>query len=162
MPSNSLETKRNNKIRIAKFISAQGSTSKAEIAASLHLSMPTTLQNVKELIEAGVVTETGEYESTGGRKAKALSIVRDAAFAVGVDITRNHVALVLVNARKEIVGYERIRKSFANEPAYYDFVKDLVLAFPGKYGVDKEKVTGVGFSLPGIVDREQKDRKTHV
>ena len=58
-----LEPKRNNKIRTAKFISARGITSKAEIARALNLSMPTTLANVKELIRAGIVTEEGEYES---------------------------------------------------------------------------------------------------
>ena len=75
-PGKSLEPKRNNKIRTAKFISARRMTSKAEIASSLNLSMPTALAYVKELIEAGIVVEEGEYESTGGRKAKALSVRR--------------------------------------------------------------------------------------
>ena len=68
------EPKRNNKIRTARFISLRGTTSKTEISAGLKLSMPTTLQNVKALIDEGIVEETGEYESTGGRKAKALAI----------------------------------------------------------------------------------------
>ena len=46
-----LEPKRSNKIRTAKFISARGITSKTEISSSLKLSMPTTLQNVKALVE---------------------------------------------------------------------------------------------------------------
>lgn len=60
------EPKRNNKIRTARFISLRGVTSKTEISAGLKLSMPTTLQNVKALINEGIVEETGEYESTGG------------------------------------------------------------------------------------------------
>ena len=104
-----LEPKRSNKIRTAKFISARGITSKTEISVSLKLSMPTTLQNVKALVEEGIVEETGEYESTGGRKAKALSICGDAGYAVGVDITNNHITMVIVNAKKEIMASERVR-----------------------------------------------------
>lgn len=156
MSTNILETRRMNKIRIARFVSMKGSTSKAEIAASLNLSMPTTLQNVKELVEAGIVAEEGEYESTGGRKAKALSIVKSAAYAVGVDITRNHVTMVMVNARKEISLSERVRRPFENSMEYYEYLEKLICEFIQKAGILKEKIAGIGFSLPGIVDREQK------
>ena len=60
MKANSKDTKRMNKIRIIKFISKKGITSKAEISSELQISMPTVLQNVKELVEEGLVTESGE------------------------------------------------------------------------------------------------------
>ena len=60
-----LEPKRSNKIRTAKFISARGITSKTEISVSLKLSMPTTLQNVKALVEEGIeVSDVHLYEDT--------------------------------------------------------------------------------------------------
>ena len=49
-------------------------TSKAELAQNLSLSMPTVLSNVNELIDRNMVIEIGEYESTGGRKAKRIGI----------------------------------------------------------------------------------------
>ena len=64
-----IEKKKQNKVKIAKFIRYKGHTSKPEIAAELGISMPTVLQNVKELTESGIVEEFGEYESTGCRKA---------------------------------------------------------------------------------------------
>ena len=66
------EVRRTNQARIAKLIMEAGSISKGEIAARLGFSMPTTLQHIKELTEAGYITESGEYGSTGGRKAKML------------------------------------------------------------------------------------------
>lgn len=59
--------------------------------------MPTVLQNVKELIQMGMVTETGKYESTGGRKAAVLSIAEGFQTAVGIDITANHISYVLID-----------------------------------------------------------------
>lgn len=147
--------KRMNRIRIAKFISAAGSTSKAEIAGQLKLSMPTTLQNVRELTEAGIVVEEGEYESTGGRKAKALSIARNAGYAVGVDITNNHVTMVMVNTRKEIMASDRRRIPFENTAAYFKNLEKLIQDFIADSRIETGKIIGVGFSLPGIVDKEQ-------
>lgn len=150
-----LEPKRSNKIRTAKFISARGITSKTEISSSLKLSMPTTLQNVKALVEEGIVEETGEYESTGGRKAKALSICGGAGYAAGVDITNNHITMVMVNARKEIMASRRIRRAYENSAQYYDFLVRTVSDFIEEQGVELIKIAGIGFSLPGIVDKEQ-------
>ena len=149
------EPKRNNKIRTARFISLRGVTSKTEISAGLRLSMPTTLQNVKALINEGIVEENGEYESTGGRRAKALSIRSDAGYAAGVDITNNHITMVMVDAKKEMTASERIRIPYQNDSRYYDFLTNRVSEFLAGQGIDCSKISGIGFSLPGIVDREQ-------
>lgn len=149
------EPKRNNKIRTARFISLRGTTSKTEISAGLKLSMPTTLQNVKALIDEGIVEETGEYESTGGRKAKALSIRSDAGYAAGVDITNNHITMVMVNAKKEMIASERIRIPFENDTKYYSCLISRISDFIERQGIAPAKIAGIGFSLPGIVDREQ-------
>ena len=148
------EEKLTNKGRIARFISLQGTTSKAEISSRLNLSMPTTLQNVKLLIEEGIVEETGEYASTGGRKAKALSVRSDAGYGAGVDITNNHVTMVMVNGKKEMIAGKRSRIPYENSPRYYEELIKAVKAFMESQEIDQSKIAGVGFSLPGIVDRE--------
>lgn len=149
------EPKRNNKIRTARFISSRGITSKTEISSSLKLSMPTTLQNVKALIDQGIVEETGEYESTGGRKAKALSIRNDAGYAAGIDITNNHITMVMVDAGKKIILSERRRVPFENSAEYYDALVTMISDFIAGQPINPSKIAGIGFSLPGIVDKQQ-------
>lgn len=156
MKANINETKRMNKVRIAKFISEKGVTSKNEIASSLCISMPTTLQNVKELIEDGFVVESGEYESTGGRKAKVLTIAKDLGFVVGMDITRNHISFVLVNIKRELVQKDRIRISFSDTFFYYENMGKALQQFIEKTGADRKKIIGVGISLPGIINKKEK------
>ena len=80
-------SRENSKAQIVRYIQENGNASKVEISKVLNLSMPTVLQNTKELLEQGIVEEAGEYESTGGRKAKSLVIHGDAAYALGLDIT---------------------------------------------------------------------------
>ena len=63
-------------------------TSKAGIAKDLNLSMPTVLANVNDLLEKMVLEETGEYASTGGRKAKSIGINKSFTFANTVGILK--------------------------------------------------------------------------
>lgn len=151
-----MEKKRTNKARIAQFISEKGITSKAEISSGLQISMPTVLQNVKELLEEGLVVECGEYQSTGGRKAKALSVSDQIGFVVGMDITANHITFVMVNMRRELIEKERIRLPYENVFSYYEEICGKLQAFIRKTGVDRNKIIGVGISLPGIINKEEK------
>ena len=151
-----MELKRNNKMRIAEYISQSASVSKAEIASGLDISMPTVLQNVKELIAAGLVEETGEYESTGGRKAKALAIRRDAGYTVGVDATNNHITFVMADARRDIISSERVRQKYSDSGEYEDMLISMIKKFISRQKIDSSRIAGIGFSVPGIVDKEQK------
>lgn len=73
-----------------------------ELSRNLNLSMPTVLSNVNELLASGIVVEMGEYESTGGRKAKMISINPAYRYAVGIRITAKHVGFVLVNLKLKL------------------------------------------------------------
>ena len=96
------EKKNITKSKIVNYIINNKITSKAELAQNLSLSMPTVLSNVNELIDRNMVIEIGEYESTGGRKAKRIGINPAYKYAVGVVITANHLGIVLLNMQYEI------------------------------------------------------------
>lgn len=152
-PTGSNEKKQYNRSRIARFILKVGTASKPEIASALNLSMPTVLQNVKELTDAGVIREVGEYQSTGGRKAKTLSVVSESRYAVGMDITANHVSFVLIDLKANVVRWKRNRQSYEHSPSYYQSVRDGLDLFLQEIQVDRGKLLGTGISLPGIIDK---------
>ena len=102
-----IEKKNVTKSKIVNYIINHKATSKVELSKDLNISMPTVLSNVKELLAGGIVIETGEYESTGGRKAKKISINPAYRYAVGIRITAKHIGFVLVNMKYEIEKYER-------------------------------------------------------
>ena len=138
-----LEKKRQNKARIASHILHRKQISKPELAIELGLSMPTVLQNVKELQEAGIVEEVGEYESTGGRKAKALSVVKNVRYAAGVDITANHISVVIIDLKGDMVHSRRFRRRFENTAEYYEDLAAELEQFLDESRVDKKKILGV-------------------
>ncbi|MEI3176344.1 MAG: hypothetical protein V8S96_07775 [Lachnospiraceae bacterium] len=113
------------------------------------------LQRVPELIEEGIVTESG-HESTGGRKAKVLSIESRARFALGLDITRNHVSFVLLHeAGNRLLQKKRIRCAFAKKAAYYQNLGSLLELFSESAARSAEKRSGrLAFLFRGSVDEE--------
>ena len=150
-----MEVKRKNRNRIYRYVRKCKVVSNPYIADELKLSLPTVTQNTKELIEMGLITERGELESTGGRKAKALSIEENSRLAVGLDITRNHIGLLLTNLKGEILNYERIYDPFDKSEAYFCGVNKQLEEFLEKSHADKERILGIGISFPGIVDLQK-------
>lgn len=151
------EVKRKNRNRIYRYLRKGGICSNPDIAYELNLSLPTVTQNTKELLEMGLIEEKGELESTGGRKAKALSVHGNAALAAGLDITRNHIGLLLTNVTGEILKYERIQYPFHNSQEYFMGVNKKLEAFLEDSPAKQKPVLGIGISIPGIVDLEKKE-----
>lgn len=153
--STNIEVKKNNRNIIFRYICRHGIVSNPDIAYAVKMSLPTVTQNTKELIERGLIEETGELASTGGRRAKALAVAADARLAAGLDITKNHIGLILTNLTGEIIKYNRIFLPFADEEDYYLTVNDRLEKFLDEASADREKLLGLGISFPGIVDLEQ-------
>lgn len=154
--ANNRDVKKINRIRTMRSIFACERISQPELAAKVGNSWPTVLQNVKELMEMGLVQEVGTFESTGGRKAKAFAPVRNARYAVGLEITQNHIGAVLVDLSGELVRFERKKRPFERCDAYAAGLAELVKSLLEKEGCPTETVLGVGISLPGILDRDEK------
>lgn len=147
-----MEIKRANRNRVFRFINKRDKTSIPDIAGALGMSVPTALQMVNELKTSGLVEEVGEFESTGGRKAKALASVKSASHAVGIDITRNHIGMVLTDLSREVLQHTRVRMIFRNEADYFKEAGKMLSDFLKECGLTGETVAGIGISLPAIVD----------
>ena len=147
-----MEVKKKNRNGVFRYICKQGTVSNPDISYALKMSLPTATQITKELIGEGLVEEKGELQSTGGRRAKALSAVVDAKLAVGLDITQNHITLVLANIAGEMLRYERIYQPYASSDVYYRTINEKLEHFLDETGIDRDKILGVGISFPGIID----------
>ena len=141
------------KSKIVNYIINHEATSKVELSKDLNLSMPTVLSNVNELLANGIAVETGEYESTGGRKAKRIGINPAYRYSVGVVITANHLGIVLLNMQYEIEKTMRMRLKFSTDTSYCLKVAEIVENFLEDVK-EREKILGIGISIPGIINQE--------
>lgn len=146
------EVKKKNRNQIFRYICTHGTVSNPDIAADLHLSLPTVTNTTRELLETGLLEDLGEMKSTGGRRARALCAASDYRFAIGLDITKNHLGILLLNLTGEILKYERIQLAFSRTSSYFLEVSEKIALFLKDTSVVKNRILGIGISIPGIVD----------
>jgi len=151
-----LDVKKTNKSRVYQFLYKNDGASLKEMTLKLDMSMPTLLQNIKELKAEQLITEIGSYESSRGRKPKILGCNYNVKYAIGVDITKNHIVMAMINLKGEINNYVRMKQAFKNSPSYFKKLEDFLNDFLEKAQVSHEKILGAGISLPGIMDAQMK------
>lgn len=151
-----IEVKKKNRNRVFRYICKHGTVSNPDISYDMKMSLPTVTQITKELIEKGFIEETGELQSTGGRRAKALSAAVNVKLAVGLDITKNHISFVLTNLTGEILKHVRIFLPYTHEEAYYRRVNDELESFLAESNADRKRILGIGISFPGIIDLDRR------
>lgn len=142
-------------IQILQYILEHRNVSRQGMAAALGFSMPVVRQSVTELIDAGFICESGKYDSSGGRKAAALSIREGGYCAAGVEVRRHHLCLVLCDLNRKLLDMAQYELPFQDTREYYEELGRTVLEFIDKnIGGAHSAYTlmGVGFSLPGILD----------
>lgn len=146
-----MEIKKLNHTNIFQLLRRGSGMTKQDIVSTLQLCLPTVTQNINELQEKGLVGESGSIGNTGGRRAKTYDIVRDARVAVGLDITRNHITVVMVDLTGAVISRTRVREKFERTDGYYRRLGTLVEQAVSGAGLSEERVLGVGIGVPGLV-----------
>lgn len=154
--ASAMEIKQKNRKNVLRVIYDEKKISKAEISKRLGLSMPTIAQNLSELFDKELICINGTFDSTGGRKAKAIGFNADARYAIGIDITKNHISGVLINLYGEIIYSVRLRYRFEESDVYYKEIQKLVFYVMEKGQVGATSILGVGVSIPSIIAEDGK------
>ena len=141
------EVRINNQKNIVNTLFRYGPMTKQELANRLGLSLPTVSVINKNLAAKGLVALGEKLESTGGRPPSHIALVFDARLSVGVDVSTNHVRIVLVNLGPMIVSSRKHRLRYDGTIEYWQDVKKLVDAFIADHQVDESKLLGIGFSV---------------
>lgn len=149
-----MEIKKRNHTNIFQFLRRNNGMTKQDIVSALQLCLPTVTQNINELQEEGLVDESGSLGNTGGRRAKTYDVVRDAKVSIGLDITSNHITVVMVDLTGTVISRTRVRQKFERTDEYYRCLGALVERAVGDAGFSRERILGVGIGVPGLVSAD--------
>lgn len=127
-------------------------TTRTELGQLTGLSRTAVAARVASLTESGLVVESEQAASTGGRPAAMLTFDADAGVVLCVAIGISRTRMAVCNLAGEILGTSDIEQEVALGPddLMPDVVKRLDVMLADHPGVP---VYGVGLSLPGPVDR---------
>ena len=149
------DVKKLNKNRIFRLIYSCDKISRQEIADQLGLSLPTVNQNLKMLMEEGLIEYVGNFTSTGGRRAQAITINNNARKAVSVNIRADHINVDVVGLKGQII-YSMVVKAYFNKTnAYIEKLADAVRHAVSYDGADENDILGVGITVPGVLNEDK-------
>ena len=150
------ERRRLTRNQIYQYIYKAPGCSKQEIADSLNFSMPTVHQNLNELTQAGLVRIDGVGESTGGRRPLQLTINENAHFSVGISVTDDHFRIIAANLRLDEIAYQKYPHPHCNNMKEMgNFLAADLENFLNRFGLNREKLLGVGIALPAIFNTDR-------
>lgn len=148
--------KRNKKLNIARILRAiwlNTGISRVDISRELDLDKSTVTLIVNELIEMGIVYPLAEGKAgpQGGRKPIQLTINRNFACVVGVEIQPQSCTMIAVDLDGQIFESRVVPvdiKGRSLDDVFIPIVEEFV------HGIEKTKrmIIGLGFGCAGIVD----------
>ena len=154
-PLSTVEVRKQNRNRVYRhLITLWEPVTKQELAFRLSMSLPTLSQNLNELAEMGLIDRSATTDSTGGRRPRLIAPLPNARFALGAELTGGDLRLVAVNLRQETVAYQKIILPFSNTAEYGARLAELIEVFLDENHLDRDKLLGVGLTLPGIIGPE--------
>ena len=131
-------------------LGSRGPSSRSEIARLLQVSPATVTQATKGLIARGLVAELEDEPSRGGRPARLLGLVREAASAIGVKVTADHVATVKVGLEGSVQAYA----TTPFNPTAPDALDRLTAILKAAVSAHEGDLLGIGIGVPGSVDSQ--------
>lgn len=152
------DRRRQSRSNIFRYIyDAQGFCSRQNLARDLGLSLPTVYQNLSGLMADGLVRDSGEQQSTGGRKASGLSVVPDARVAVGISVTESKLRLAAADLMLNEMAYQEVDSDpIARFADMGERLSRLLEEFLDQFSIDRNKLLGVGIALPAVMSPDSR------
>lgn len=155
--ANMLTVRKKNRASILKLINDNGPASRKDLAQILGLTPPAVTQICTDLMEEGVLVETGINVSHdgAGRKKVLLDINYDAAYVYAINIEPQYTTVAISNLRGERIDSKQISTNTKMKPEkYLSHIADLCKKLREKHPDEAKKIVAVGVGITGLVEKE--------
>lgn len=136
-------------------IRVNGSLTRVELAEITGLTPPAIANITRRLKADGLIAEAGRRRGMRGQPPTRLVINPSACYAVGINVDRDHITLVLVNFLGETVARRSREAEFALPDDVRAFYEESIDGLIRDAEVDPARIVGVGVASPddlGLVD----------
>ncbi|MEV0369076.1 ROK family transcriptional regulator [Streptomyces sp. NPDC050636] len=140
---------------VLELVANGSATSRADLVRELGLAASTVSTRVQELVDAGLLTESGQGASRGGRRPRLLRAAAQGAVALAADLGSHHIrtgAVGLTGAGFDIDEYA-FDLTAGPEPAL-DVLAERLAELAERQRTAGRTVRGVGVGFPGPVDTD--------
>jgi predicted NBD/HSP70 family sugar kinase len=130
-----------------------GPTTRAYLVEVTGLTPPAIANITKRLIKEKLVLEVGRQQGARGQPAMKLAINPDGCYALGLNIDRDHITMVLLDLAGQVRGRVSRDVDFALPDAVAAFVGSEIGPLLAGAGIAMRSVIGVGVAIPDDIAR---------
>lgn len=141
--------------RVYWFISQNKFFTKKSISESLGISFPTVTKIINLLLEKEIVIDKGLSENNTKRKATVYEYNPNSFYSIGIKLELNSISFILINLNGDEIKKTVIIRDFFNEENFVSYIIEELKIFIKNFPAPK-RIIGVGISLSGIVDTQNK------
>lgn len=135
---------------VFELIASGRATTRAAVARTLNLAPSTISGVVARLLEAGIILEGGEAESTGGRPGNILRPARDNHRTFVAELGAHHARLGLADRGGNVANICHYDLDIADGPR--EILRELIERGEHLASTSGATLTGIGIAFPGPVD----------
>jgi N-acetylglucosamine repressor len=140
-------------LRIVKYLYINGSRSSMEVGKQLRISTPNTFSLLNDLTDKGLIEKKGRGDSIGGRKPDLYGLRADCFYVMAVEMNIYSTRIAIFNSNNEnLTGIKEFPLTMNNEPETLDMLVTIIQQFIKHSGIKPQRLTGIGISMPGLVD----------
>ncbi|MEO8334939.1 MAG: ROK family transcriptional regulator [bacterium] len=147
--TNLVYTKKFNLRVVHEVIRVFGPLSRADIARHTQLTGQTISNLVRELLDLGLVREGGRRIEGRGAPSTTLALNPDGAFAVGLDLDRDHLTGVLVDLVGNVRHRIHVELDTPSPAETLELMTDTVATLIKRQRIRRDQVSGLGVGVPG-------------
>lgn len=133
---------------VLRAIRAQGTLTKADLARQTGLAHPTVTNITRRLMERGLLRTAGMQRGGRGQPATRLVINAEGAHAIGLNVDRDHITMVLTDFAGTVKARLDSEVAFALPEQVRSFYRRNLDKLLAMAGVEAEAITGIGLALP--------------
>ncbi|MET0375518.1 MAG: ROK family transcriptional regulator [Rhizorhabdus sp.] len=130
-----------------------GSLTRFDLARITGLTGPAIANIARRLLQEGLIEEAGQRRGGRGQPPTKLVVRRDACYAIGVNIDRDHITIVLVDFAAQILARTSVETAFALPDDVRALYRRSVGSLLAEAGVDPARLVGIGVARPDDLGR---------
>lgn len=146
-----------NRNLILNLIKSHSPISRSDLAHLSGLS-PAAISGITgDFITSGLVEESGEGTSRGGRRPVLLRLNHRAGFVIGLKLMEDAVTSAVTDLDAQVLHHQVTPLSWSQDHALQKMMPFLIQAIEDTVrasGVDGERMLGIGIGMAGVVDGE--------
>ncbi len=147
--TNLVYTKKFNLRVVHEVIRVFGPLSRADIARHTQLTGQTISNLVRELLDLGLVREVARRIEGRGAPSTTLALNPDGAFAVGLDLDRDHLTGVLVDLAGNVRHRIHVELDAPSPTDTLALMTETVTTLIKRQRIRRDQVSGLGVGVPG-------------